>query len=1117
MLKRVQWRREHFLGRISMYIRDLKHWLIRYSEKNIDSIEINKQNKINDQIISAFQSKGLFGLLMEKKYGGSDISLKDFYEIIELLASIDLNLAVLVAGHNVTACFLQSILEKNSDFLCTLAQGQQFVGFSVTESTGGSNPRAIECVLKKEGKHYLLSGQKYYSGLASLASHTIVFARYEGEEKSGALEYVAILVPMKAEGVYILDKLDNLGLKGIPKHNVKYENVYVNEDQILFGPTIQLSILQQVMNLARFSIGAMSLGVLKRCIQLMLRYTTQRHIITGKLLDNPAAREIINVTIFRTYALEKLIRCFEKQTPMNLPEELIIVLKNLGAEFSNQAADDLIQLLGGRGYEEKNIAPRLWRDSRTLRIFEGPTEALLLHLGILFRKLSKSLPLKQRLANNLGFDVSKNGWLEKLNDVQAALESVSMDFSFMEYAIFLCLGKIGSVCVLNDLLNANSPCHIEKAAKIYFEGVCQELFDQYTRDILQYKNKITALPYAAYENQLFESLGSWEQKPQNEAFQLDTYLSPNRDRTSVSDLAQTNFVSVAQWIFHEQSNRTDRVLVQQGDQVWTIQQIGNAAVWIAKSLQEQGLKKGDRILLYIDKSPLLIAAIEACILAGYPFLMVTPSAAQDRLKEILKTLEPSKILCQPKNNNLFSKTLCHEVTLNLKICEEFSYSFSDFLEKEKVYYVATSGTTGVPNIVEVSHASAIQMITATQETYHIHSNSKLYLFSALDFDVAISDILAALCFGVTLCLPSRVQSLPDSVMVKELQSYEVTHIQMVASALALLPKEDFPKLECIVVGGEVCPVSLMKEWSKVTTIYNAYGPAEATVVSTVHRFTGDENAFIPLGKPLRNKKVYVMSSTGVQAKIGEAGELLIGGWLSSGYLRREDLNQKRFISDPFCEGEIVYKTGDLVRQWENGVLEFVGRIDHQIKIHGIRVEPEEIEKHLKEISGISEALVGISCLEDGSKQLAAYLSLEKPLYVSTVRQKLLEKVSASVVPSCFFETSDFNYTSNGKLNRKHIPNAASCKLLSDASNVLRTLSLFEEEVLQIWQKVLGTHSCTHDTNFFHAGGDSLSIVRLASHFREKLKRDISIDVFFENETIEKQAKYLEAEISQGRL
>lgn len=361
-------------------------WLRNYASKNINSQLIDERRCIPPYIVLDFGNKGLLGMQIPEEYGGLGLSYSQSMQVIEQLGAIDLTLCLFVGLNNILG--VRPILEYGNteikeELLPLLATGRELAAFALTEKNAGSNPRAIVSqVVENSENNWNIQGEKVWSGSASWAGAINVFVQHLDADGSYR-GLSAFVVRRDAPGLIQGKEALTMGMRGMVQNTVYFDNVPVSRLQLLAEPGKGMEVAQDAMMCGRLAIAFSCLGGMKRCAQLISRYASRRNVVTGRLLDNP----VILTRLGGLTAQITAVECLVTQTTefldrgITVPVELYTACKTSAPEFYWQAADNLVQFLGGRGYIETNIAPQILRDARILRIFEGPTETLNMFLG----------------------------------------------------------------------------------------------------------------------------------------------------------------------------------------------------------------------------------------------------------------------------------------------------------------------------------------------------------------------------------------------------------------------------------------------------------------------------------------------------------------------------------------------------------------------------------------------------------------------------------------------------------------------------------------------------------------------------------------------------------------
>jgi natural product biosynthesis luciferase-like monooxygenase protein len=394
----------------------------------------------------------------------------------------------------------------------------------------------------------------------------------------------------------------------------------------------------------------------------------------------------------------------------------------------------------------------------------------------------------------------------------------------------------------------------------------------------------------------------------------------------------------------------------------------------------------------------------------------------------------------------------------------------------------------------------------------------------IDFGIASDTVLAHLPHLNAL----REQSMPtalgsDASLADLMQRHRVTHLQCTPSMARMLAADDaaragLAKLHCMMVGGEAFPPTLARDLAGLVQgkVMNMYGPTETTIWSAVHTVGKDASGVIPLGRPLANQQVHILDSRLQPLPPGVPGELAIGGdGVVRGYFQRPDLTADRFVPNTVSQhGGRLYRTGDLAR-WRlnddgSGVLEFLGRLDHQVKVRGYRIELGEIEAALAEQHGVAQAVVMAREDQPGDARLVAYLVAHSgaTLDSATLRDALRARLPEFMLPSAFVMLDEFPQTPNGKIDRKALPAPDAVATAAPAAEFVAPTNDLESQIADVWKDVLKLAQVGTCDNFFDLGGHSLLAVQAHRRLKEALQRDLSITDIFRFPTIQSLATYL---------
>lgn len=544
---------------------------------------------------------------------------------------------------------------------------------------------------------------------------------------------------------------------------------------------------------------------------------------------------------------------------------------------------------------------------------------------------------------------------------------------------------------------------------------------------------------------------------------------------------QTNYPSdkYIHQLFEEQVAKTPQsVAVIFENEYLTYQQLNEQANQLAHYLQTLGVKQEVLVGICLERSLSMIVGLLAILKAGGAFLPLDPAYPQERLAFMLEDSQVSVLLTQARlvdRLTLHSAlVLCLDTDWDLVSAKSQENPVSQITSENLAYIIYTSGSTGQPKGVLIPHQGLYNLVQEQIQAFDIQSNSRILQFASFSFDASVSEIFTTLVVGATLVMGTRESLMPGESLLKLLRDTAITTVTLPPSALAVLPFQPLPALQTIIVAGEACSPELAALWAKGRRFLNAYGPTEATVCATIAECTTFDKK-LSIGYPIANKQVYILDKLLQPVPIGVKGEIYIAGiGLARGYLNRPDITTERFIPNPFSnkQGERMYKTGDLGRYLSNSSIEFLGRIDNQVKVRGFRIELGEIEAALTQHPNVCEAVVIVREDKPGVKRLFAYVvcELEQPTS-NQLRLFLKDTLPDYMVPASFTFLEAFPITPNGKIDRRALPTP---EIGFDNSTDYRAPSTLTEEVLAgIWSDVLGVKKVGINDNFFELGGDSI--------------------------------------------
>ncbi|WP_206795353.1 non-ribosomal peptide synthetase, partial [Amycolatopsis sp. MtRt-6] len=519
----------------------------------------------------------------------------------------------------------------------------------------------------------------------------------------------------------------------------------------------------------------------------------------------------------------------------------------------------------------------------------------------------------------------------------------------------------------------------------------------------------------------------------------------------------------------------------------TYAEVDRLAGRLADSLVARGIGPESLVAIKLRDRVHSVLTMLAVMRAGGGYLPVDPTYPPDRLKAVLEGAAPRLVVSDSADLGVESTDAPPVFEFDPDAAgREPGAGHAGLRQAEKslsadnlAYVVYTSGSSGAPKGVAVSHAGIETLVREQSARFDLAPGDRVLQFASLGFDASVSEIWVTLLAGATLVCSDGERILPGEELVRVIGEFGVTHVTLPPSALLAMAPEDLPGTT-IVVAGEECPAHLAAQWGRNRRLINAYGPTETTVCATMSDPLG--SAAVSLGRPLAGRGVYVLDGVLRRVPVGVVGELYVSGvGLARGYVGRGGLTAERFVADPFGGGGgRMYRTGDLVRWGAGGVLEFVGRADAQVKIRGFRVEPGEVEVALRGLPGVAQAVV-VAEGEVGARRLLGYVTAEPGAVVDGdgLRRALSAGLPEYLVPAVITVLDRFPLTANGKVDRGALPVPGAAVVAGRAPRTRH-----ERVLCAAYADALGLESVGIDADFFDLGGDSILAIKLISAARQ---------------------------------
>lgn len=595
-------------------------------------------------------------------------------------------------------------------------------------------------------------------------------------------------------------------------------------------------------------------------------------------------------------------------------------------------------------------------------------------------------------------------------------------------------------------------------------------------------------------------------------------------------------------LFEAQASRTPhRVAAVCSSAALSFAELNGRANQLARYLKSVGVGPEVRVGICLHRSLDMVVGLLGILKAGGAYVPLDPTYPKERLAFMAEDSKLAVLLTQ--QSLLESLPECHgEVLVIEQRREEIGCQSRQDLKQaltghNLAYVIYTSGSTGNPKGVMIEHRSITNRLLWMHEELPLTARDSLLQKTAASFDASVWEIFLPLMSGARLILAEAEGQQDATYLVEEIKAEQVSVLQVVPTMLEVMLAEaelrSCKSLRRVYCGGEVLTKGLKENFYRQmgAELHNLYGPTEVSIDATHWTCRREESGMVPIGRPIGNVEVYVMNESQRLNPLEVAGELGVGGkGLARGYANRPEVTAEKFVPNPHGEaGSRLYRTGDLARQSSDGVIEYIGRIDHQVKVRGYRIELGEIENALSKHPVVRAATVVAREDETGHMSIVAYVVPKKSTELSTppqliedkfilstsaLRAFMKEKLPDYMVPTAFVILDAFPLTPNGKVDRQALPRLQSV-WPEHEGEIVQPRTPTEKVLTAIWAEILRVREVGILDNFFDIGGHSLLATQMMTRVREAFGVDIKLKTLFDGPTVEELCKEIVRKMESG--
>jgi len=566
----------------------------------------------------------------------------------------------------------------------------------------------------------------------------------------------------------------------------------------------------------------------------------------------------------------------------------------------------------------------------------------------------------------------------------------------------------------------------------------------------------------------------------------------------------------------------DKIAVVYGSENITYHELNRKSDCLAALLLERDIQLNDTIGLLGNKSINMITGMMGILKAGASYITINPELPVERKQIMLKQVSSNLLIADSD----VGFDIAPDVDLVDIRCDELFSSDVCILSRDSaesiICVIYTSGSTGMPKGIMIKNRGIIRLVKNTNYI-DFTSSDKILSTAPFEFDASLWEIWGSLLNGATLFLLDKYKMLMPTSLKQSIQDNLITKMWMSAPLFNQMVQVDieiFDKLKYLIIGGAVLSpeyVNRILDKYHDLVLVNGYGPTENTVFSTYYEIKEKYHTRIPIGRPIQNTAIYILDKDRNLLPVGAIGEIYAGkDGVAQGYYNNPELTGQCFLEDPFCKQGKMYKTGDKARWLPDGVIDFLGRSDFQVKIRGVRIEIDEIEHYLSQYEKVHDCAVVVREGKKQDKELVAYIAGADDLTKKEIKQYLQTQLPEQYIPSCFILIKKMPINANGKIDRTALPDLA-LSMDRDREIKISSLSETESKIMDIWKKVLNISNVGINDNYFDIGGNSINTIQIVSEIKQKFDKEIQIVDLFKYTTIKSLSKFIIGENGPGSM